>query len=62
MEMNVIIAGEAGQGAFSVELELTETLSRLNYYFFATKNYMSRIRGRAQFSYGPHSGSSRTCP
>ncbi len=45
MEMNVIIAGEAGQGAFSVEMELTETLSRLNYHFFATKNYMSRIRG-----------------
>ena len=49
MEMNVIIAGEAGQGAFSVEVELTETLSRLNYHFFATKNYMSRIRGGHNF-------------
>ncbi len=49
MEMNVVIAGEAGQGAFSVELELTETLSRLNYHFFATKNYMSRIRGGHNF-------------
>ena len=49
MEMNVVIAGEAGQGAFSVELELTEILSRLNYHFFATKNYMSRIRGGHNF-------------
>ena len=45
MEMNIVIAGEAGQGAFSVELELTETLSRLNIHFFATKHYMSRVRG-----------------
>ncbi len=45
MEFNVLIGGEAGQGAFSVELELTEILSELNYYFFATKNYMSRIKG-----------------
>jgi 2-oxoglutarate ferredoxin oxidoreductase subunit alpha len=45
MEMNVVVAGEAGQGAFSVELELTEALSRLNYHFFATKRYMSRVRG-----------------
>lgn len=49
MEMNVLIGGEAGQGAFSVELELTETLSRLNYHFFATKNYMSRVRGGHNF-------------
>jgi len=45
MEFNVLIGGEAGQGMFSVELELTEILSRLGYHFFATKNYMSRIRG-----------------
>src|SRR3989339_1016427 len=43
--MKVVVAGEAGQGAFSVELELTEILSRLNYHFFATKRYMSRVRG-----------------
>jgi 2-oxoglutarate ferredoxin oxidoreductase subunit alpha len=49
MELNVVIAGEAGQGAFSVELELTETLSRLNYHFFATKDYMSRVRGGHNF-------------
>jgi 2-oxoglutarate ferredoxin oxidoreductase subunit alpha len=49
MECNLIVAGEAGQGAFSVELELTETLSRLNTHFFATKNYMSRVRGGHNF-------------
>ncbi|MBN1661995.1 MAG: 2-oxoacid:acceptor oxidoreductase subunit alpha [Deltaproteobacteria bacterium] len=49
MEFNVLIGGEAGQGAFSVELELTEILTRLNYYFFATKNYMSRVRGGHNF-------------
>jgi len=49
MEFNVVIGGEAGQGIFSVELGLTEILSRLNYYFFATKNYMSRIRGGHNF-------------
>jgi 2-oxoglutarate ferredoxin oxidoreductase subunit alpha len=49
MEFNVVVGGEAGQGAFSVELELTEILSELNYYFFATKNYMSRIRGGHNF-------------
>jgi 2-oxoglutarate ferredoxin oxidoreductase subunit alpha len=49
MEFNVLIGGEAGQGAFSVELELTEILTELNYYFFATKNYMSRIRGGHNF-------------
>jgi hypothetical protein len=38
MEMNVLVAGEAGQGAFSVELELTETLSRLNCRFFSNKH------------------------
>ncbi|HNQ01437.1 MAG TPA: 2-oxoacid:acceptor oxidoreductase subunit alpha [Syntrophales bacterium] len=45
MEFSVLIGGEAGQGMFSVELELSEMLCRLGYPFFATKNYMSRIRG-----------------
>jgi 2-oxoglutarate ferredoxin oxidoreductase subunit alpha len=49
MEFNVVIGGKAGQGAFSVELELTEMLSGLNYHFFATKNYMSRVRGGHNF-------------
>lgn len=49
MEFNVLIGGEGGQGAFSVEMELTEALTRLNYHFFATKHYMSRIRGGHNF-------------
>jgi len=49
MEFNVLIGGQAGQGMFSVELELTEILSSLRYHFFATKNYMSRIRGGHNF-------------
>ena len=49
MEFSIVIGGEAGQGAFSVELELTDLLSRLGYYFFATKNYMSRVRGGHNF-------------
>jgi 2-oxoglutarate ferredoxin oxidoreductase subunit alpha len=49
MEFNVLIGGEAGQGMFSVELQLSEMLSRLGYPFFATKNYMSRIRGGHNF-------------
>jgi 2-oxoglutarate ferredoxin oxidoreductase subunit alpha len=49
MEFNLLIGGEAGQGLMSIENLLAETLSRLNYYFFATKNYMSRIRGGHNF-------------
>ncbi len=49
MEFNVLVGGEAGQGMFSIELELSELLSRLGYHFFATKNYMSRIRGGHNF-------------
>jgi len=49
MEFSVLIGGEAGQGAFSVELEATEILAALDYHFFATKNYMSRIRGGHNF-------------
>ena len=49
MEFTVLVGGEAGQGMFSVELELTELLSKLHYHLFATKNYMSRIRGGHNF-------------
>ncbi len=45
----MLIGGEAGQGMMSIENRLNETLSRLNYHFFATKNYMSRIRGGHNF-------------
>jgi len=45
MECNLLIGGQAGQGLASIERELTDLLFRLNYFFFATKFYMSRIRG-----------------
>ncbi len=48
-EFNLLIGGEAGQGLMSIENLLAEKLSGLNFYFFATKNYMSRIRGGHNF-------------
>jgi 2-oxoglutarate ferredoxin oxidoreductase subunit alpha len=49
MEFNLLIGGEAGQGLMSIENLLAETLSALKFHFFATKNYMSRIRGGHNF-------------
>jgi 2-oxoglutarate ferredoxin oxidoreductase subunit alpha len=49
MECNLLVGGEAGQGLASIETELTTLLFRLNYCYFATKNYMSRIRGGHNF-------------
>lgn len=49
MEFNLKIAGEAGHGLLTIELGLTEILARTGYHFFATKNYMSRIRGGHNF-------------
>jgi len=45
MECTMLIGGQAGQGLASIERELTALLFRLGYFFFATKFYMSRIRG-----------------
>lgn len=49
MEFNLKIAGEAGHGLLTIELGLSEILARTGYHFFATKNYMSRIRGGHNF-------------
>ncbi len=49
MECNLLIGGEAGMGLATVENVLVAILSRLNFHFFATKNYMSRIRGGHNF-------------
>ena len=49
MECNILIGGEAGQGIASIENELNSLLARLNYCYFSTKNYMSRIRGGHNF-------------
>ncbi|MFA7463797.1 MAG: 2-oxoacid:acceptor oxidoreductase subunit alpha [Syntrophales bacterium] len=45
MELNLLIGGEAGQGLASFENTLVDILSKLRFRFFATKNYMSRVRG-----------------
>lgn len=49
MECNLLIGGEAGMGLATIENLLVDILSRLNFHFFATKNYMSRIRGGHNF-------------
>lgn len=49
MECNLLIGGEAGMGLATVENIIVAILSRLNFHFFATKNYMSRIRGGHNF-------------
>jgi len=45
MECNLLIGGQAGQGLASIENQFVDLLFRLGYPFFATKFYMSRIRG-----------------
>ncbi|MFC1606641.1 2-oxoacid:acceptor oxidoreductase subunit alpha [Candidatus Latescibacterota bacterium] len=46
-EISIVIAGAAGQGVQTVELLLTRLLKICGYNFFATKEYMSRVRGGA---------------
>jgi 2-oxoglutarate ferredoxin oxidoreductase subunit alpha len=43
--VNIILAGEAGQGIQSIEALLTRILKEEGYHLFSTKEYMSRIRG-----------------
>ena len=44
-EVSIVIAGAAGQGIQTVEILLTKLLKLCGYNFFATKEYMSRVRG-----------------
>ena len=44
-DISVVICGEAGQGIQTVEQILTRVLKFSGYNVFATKEYMSRIRG-----------------
>ena len=46
-DISIVIAGAAGQGVQTVELLLTSLLKICKYNFFATKEYMSRVRGGA---------------
>ncbi len=44
-DFSIVIAGQAGQGVQSVAHVLTHILKRHGYHVFATKEYMSRVRG-----------------
>ncbi|MCU0915766.1 MAG: 2-oxoacid:acceptor oxidoreductase subunit alpha [Planctomycetes bacterium] len=46
-DISVVLCGQAGQGVQTVEFLLTRLMSRAGYQVFATKEYMSRIRGGA---------------
>lgn len=43
--VSVLIGGKAGQGIASIETLLTKGFKRAGFYTFATKEFMSRIRG-----------------
>lgn len=44
-DVSIVLAGEAGQGVQTLELILTCILKRAGLNVFATKEYMSRVRG-----------------
>jgi 2-oxoglutarate ferredoxin oxidoreductase subunit alpha len=44
-DLTIVLVGEAGQGIQTVEHVMTRVLKRSGYHVFATKEYMSRVRG-----------------
>lgn len=44
-DLSIVLCGEAGQGIQTIEAALTSILKKAGYYIFATKEYMSRVRG-----------------
>ena len=44
-DISIVLCGEAGQGVQSVERILVHVLKRSHFHVFATKEYMSRVRG-----------------
>lgn len=44
-EVSIVICGEAGQGIQTIETLVTRVLKDSGYNVFATKEYMSRVRG-----------------
>jgi 2-oxoglutarate ferredoxin oxidoreductase subunit alpha len=44
-DVSIVLCGAAGQGIQTVEALLTKTLKRTGYHVFATREYMSRVRG-----------------
>jgi len=49
MEVNIMIAGEAGQGVQSAGFILAKALARGGYHVFADQDYESRVRGGHNF-------------
>lgn len=43
--INIVLAGGAGQGIQAIESILVESIRRSGHHVFATKEYMSRVRG-----------------
>ncbi len=48
-ELNVRLSGEAGQGVETLGLILCHVLKKSGFHFFASQDYMSRIRGGNNF-------------
>ncbi|HPC93574.1 MAG TPA: 2-oxoacid:acceptor oxidoreductase subunit alpha [Sedimentisphaerales bacterium] len=46
-DVSIVLCGQAGQGVQTVEHLLTRILKAAGYHVFATKEYMSRVRGGA---------------
>ncbi len=46
-DISIVLCGQAGQGVQTVEFLLTRLLKQAGYHVFATKEYMSRVRGGA---------------
>ncbi len=44
-DISIVLCGQAGQGVQTVEYLLTRLLTLAGYHVFATKEYMSRVRG-----------------
>jgi 2-oxoglutarate/2-oxoacid ferredoxin oxidoreductase subunit alpha len=44
-DLSIVLSGEAGQGIQTIESMLTALAKKNSYHVFATKEYMSRVRG-----------------
>jgi 2-oxoglutarate ferredoxin oxidoreductase subunit alpha len=44
-DLSIVLAGEAGQGVNSIEVILIGIIKKAGYNVYATKEYMSRVRG-----------------
>ncbi len=44
-DLTIVLAGEAGQGIQTIESLLTRLMKKAGFHVFATKEYMSRVRG-----------------